>query len=143
MKAQLSHVHWGRILRTGVLVVILVIVLDTILSYLIFLVWGQLDHGQIASQVALWSTHILAFFLIVSGGVSVARRVERAAPLHGLLVGLVVALILFLLSRGFGDPVPVVLREFVLDVVAGWLGGVLGSRARKKTYPSGVLFCSH
>jgi hypothetical protein len=48
MKAQLSHVHWGRVLLIGVLAIILVIMLYAILSYLIFLVWGQLDHGQIA-----------------------------------------------------------------------------------------------
>jgi hypothetical protein len=31
MKAHLSQVHWGRVLLTGVLVVILVLILNTVL----------------------------------------------------------------------------------------------------------------
>jgi putative membrane protein (TIGR04086 family) len=142
MKAQLSRVHWSRVLGTGVLVFILVTLLDAILSFLIFLVWGQLDHGQIASQVAIWSTNFLAFLLTVAGGVWIARKIERepplhsSAPLHGLLVGLFVALASLLLSLvfsgSFGSFV-VVLVDVALFVVAGWLGGVLGSRVWKKT----------
>jgi hypothetical protein len=135
--------HWSRVLGTGLLVFILVTVLDAILSYLIFLVWGQLDHGQIASQVALWSTYLLAFLLTVAGGVWIARKIERepplhsSAPLHGLLAGLVVALAsLFLslvFSGSFGSNVLEVLVDVALFVAAGWLGGVLGSRVWQKS----------
>ena len=145
MKAQFSHVHWGRVLLTGVLVAILVVILNTVLLWLASNVWGppSLAH-PIAYQVASWSTSILAILLTVGGGGWVARRVERAAPLHGFLVGLVAALILFPFSpaltnflggayRGRLDMLAVALGTFFLMVAAGWLGGVLGNRGRAKS----------
>ena len=133
MKAQLSQVHWGRVLLTGVLVVILVVILNTVLLVLATHVWSQPDQAQIAIQVSSWSTYILLLLLTGSGAVWVAVKVEREAPLHGLLVGLVVGLILFLLSRGFGSPVLLALVTLVLNAAAGLLGGVLGSRGRERS----------
>jgi len=133
MKAQLSQVHWGRVLLTGVLVVILVVILNTVLRLLAAHVWGQPDQAQIAIQVSSWSTYILLLLLTGSGAVWVAGKVEREAPLHGLFVGLVVGLILFLLSRGFGSPILVALVTLVLNAAAGLLGGVLGSRGRGRS----------
>ena len=129
MKAELSRVHWGRVLLTGVLVVILVVILNTVLFWSIGLVWHQPDR-QIIYQVVSWSTSILALLLTVGGAVWVARRVERRAPLHGFLVGLVAALILLPLGKAFIDLMALVI--FVLMVAAGWLGGVLGSRVRRR-----------
>ncbi len=133
MKAQFSHVHWGRVLLTGVLVAILVAILTTVLFLLAIYVWG--DQAPIAFQVTFWGHSILALLLTVGGGVWVARKVEREAPLHGLLVGLVAALILFLFSvfqvRFY--LVPLETYVLILMVVAGWLGGVLGSRGREKS----------
>jgi putative membrane protein (TIGR04086 family) len=63
------------------------------------------------------------------GALRVARRVEHAASLQGFLVGVVVALISFLLDVAFSmriDPVGLVL--YALMVAAGLLGGILGSR---------------
>ncbi len=133
MKAQFSHVQWGRVLQAGILVVIL--------DFILGLVWGLLAiQAHIAFQVFIWGTYILEFLLIVGGGIWVARKVESAAPLHGFLVGLIVALISFLFSfcslfsgQSFGSFVLVVLGYFVLDVAGGWLGGVLGSRGREKS----------
>ncbi len=133
MKAQLSQVHWGRVLLTSVLVVILVVILNTVLRVLATHVWGQPDQAQIAIQVSSWSTYILLLLLTGSGAVWVAGKVEREAPLHGLFVGLVVGLILFLLSRGFGSPILVALVTLVLNAAAGLLGGVLGSRGRGRS----------
>ncbi len=133
MKAQLSQVHWGRVLLTGVLVVILVVILNTVLLVLATHVWSQPGQAQIAMQVSSWSTYILLLLLTGSGAVWVAGKVEREAPLHGLLVGLVVGLILFLLSRGFGSPVLLALVTLVLNAAAGLLGGVLGSRGRERS----------
>ncbi len=145
MKVHFSHVHWGRVLLTGVLVAILVVILSGGLVLLAIHVWGPPDQAhQIAYLVASWSTSILAILLTVGGGVWVARKVEREAPLHGFLVGLVAALILFLFSpafpnflqgayRGRLDLLVVALGTFFLMVAAGWLGGVLGSRGREKS----------
>lgn len=144
MKAQFSHMHWGRVLLTGVLIVILVVILNTVLFLLASSVWGLSPQTEIVYQVASWSTSILAILLTVGGAVWVARKVEREAPLHGLLVGLVAALILFIFNpsltnffqgayRGRLDLLVEALGTFFLMVAAGWLGGVLGSRGREKS----------
>jgi len=132
MKALFSDVHWGRVLLTGVLLVILDVILNTVLLLLATHIWSQSDQAQIAIQVSSWSSYILVILLTVGGAVWVARKVEREAPLHGLLVGLVVALILLILSVGFGSSLLMALLTFDLNLAAGWLGGVLGSRGRKK-----------
>jgi len=132
MKALFSDVHWGRVLLTGVLLVILDVILNTVLLLLATHIWSQPDQAQIAIQVSSWSSYILVILLTVGGAAWVARKVEREAPLHGLLVGLVVALILLIISVGFGSPLLMALLTFDLNLAAGWLGGVLGSRGRKK-----------
>jgi len=132
MKALFSDVHWGRVLLTGVLLVILDVILNTVLLLLATHMWSQPDQAQIAIQVSSWSSYILVILLTVGGAAWVARKVEREAPLHGFLVGLVVALILLIISVGFGSPLLMALLTFDLNLAAGWLGGVLGSRGRKK-----------
>ena len=133
MKALFSYVNWGRVLLTGVLVVILVVILNTVLLLLTTRVWGQPDQAQIAIQFSSWITYILLLLLTFGGAVWVALKVEREAPLHGLLLGLVVALILFLLSLGFGSSVLFALLTFVLNVAAGLVGGFLGGRRQGKS----------
>lgn len=129
MKADLSRVHWSQVLSTGVLVVILLFILDLILTFLYI-------AAHLVLQVYLGSAYLLEFLLIIGAGIWVARKAEGAGPLHGLLVGLVVALMGILFSlvmrRSFGSSALVVLGEFALDVAAGWLGGVLGSRVRER-----------
>ena len=130
MKAQFTLMQWGRILMTGVLVVILVIILNTVSLVLASHVWSQPDQAQLAIQVSAWSTYILLLLLTFGGAVWVARTVEREPLLHGLLVGLVVGLVLCILSMGFGNPILMALLVLVLNMAAGCLGGVLGSRGR-------------
>lgn len=129
MKAQFSYVQWGRVLQTGILIAILDFILNLALVFLTFHIWGQPDQYQIVRQVTFWRIFIVDILLTVGGGVWVARKVKRAAPLHGFLVGLVAALIFFLLGPAFDL---VTLVSFVLTVAAGWLGGVLGSRVRRR-----------
>ena len=136
MNVHIAHVRWSQVLLTSVGVVILVVILNTVVAFLVFRVGGQLDHGLIAMKLDLSIATILDFLVIVGGGVTVARKVESEAPLHGLLVGLLVALIFFLLNWGFsgfiGSLVLLALGEFVLAIVAGWLGGLLGSRGLRR-----------
>jgi hypothetical protein len=150
MNAHFSHVHWGRILLTDVLIVILVIILNTVLFLLATNIWGPPSQSENVYQVTFWSTSILGILLTVGGAVWVARKVEREAPLHGFLVGLVAALILFIFNpaitnffqgafRGRLDLLMMALGTFFLMVAAGWLGGVLGSRGREKSEPGGLL----
>ena len=130
MKAHFSQMHWSRVLLTGVLLVILDVILNTVLLVLATHVWSQPDQAQIAIQVSSWSTYILLLLLTFGGAVWVARTVGREALVHGLLMGVVVGLILCLLSLGFGSPVLRALVTFVLIMAAGFLGGLLGSRGR-------------
>ncbi len=130
MKAHFSQMHWSRVLLTGVLVVILVVILNTVLLVLATHLWSQPDQALIAMQVSAWSTYILLLLLTFGGAVWVARTGEREPLLHGLLMGVVVGLILCFLSLGFGSPVLRALVTFVLIMAAGCLGGLLGSRGR-------------
>ncbi len=123
--------HWGLVLGTGILVAILVVILEIVLIRLISLVWGQPDQYLIDRQVTLLGTYAVEFLLTFWGGVWIARKVERNAPLHGFLVGLAAALILDLLCSSSFDLVTVLF--FVLTVAAGLLGGVWGSRRRKQS----------
>jgi putative membrane protein (TIGR04086 family) len=135
MKARLARVHWALVVKTAVLVYIATFILGLALSFplLAFLDWSRLD-SQSASQA---SSLISAFFVFVVtgyGALRVARRVESAALLHGFLVGLVVALISFLLDLLFIRAIELVgLGLYVLMVAAGLLAGALGSRRREQS----------
>lgn len=143
MKAELSRVHWGQVMLTGLLVAIQVYILTTVVVWLLFAfhVLGQPNQSLPVIQVADWSLYLLvAIPLTVRGGLRVAHKLEREPPLHssaslhGLLVGLVAALILVgpYFLGGLHLAMFVVLGTFVLTVAAGWLGGVWGSRGRER-----------
>ena len=135
MKAQFSHVRWGRVLLTGVLLYILIFIFSLGLSLLLlaFLNWGHVDPHS-AFQAFTWITALLVLGVTGYGASRVARKVESAAPLHGLLVGLVVALISLLLGLVFRREINLVgLVLSVLVVAVGWLGGVLANRGRAKS----------
>jgi len=103
---------------------------------------GPIPRTELVYLVTSWSTSILAILLTAGGAIWVAHKVENGAPLHGLLVGLVAALMLLITNpnltnffqggyRGRLDLLLVALGTFVLTVAAGWLGGILGSRGRE------------
>ena len=142
MKARFSHVRWGGILLTSTLVIMLAVILNTVLLLLASYVWGP--QTLFVLLVASWSTSILTILLTGGAAIWVGRKVEREAPLHGLLIGLVAALILLIFNplltdffqgayRGRLDLLVAPLGTFFLMVAAGWLGGVLGSRGREKS----------
>jgi hypothetical protein len=143
MKVHFSQVHWDRVLLTGVLVVILVLILDEVLLWLTGYVWGPQSRTEVVYHVIAWSRSMLAILLTAGGAVWVARKGEKEVPLHGFLVGLVAALIFFSMNpdvtnffqgafHGRLDLLVRALLTFVLMVVAGWLGGLWDSRERKK-----------
>jgi putative membrane protein (TIGR04086 family) len=130
MKAQLSQVRWDRVLKTAVLIYILTFILGVGLSLLLpaVLNWGRVDPQNAVQAVSLIS-FLLVIVVTGYGAWRLARKVEHAASLQGFLVGVVVALISFLLDVAFSmriDPVGLVL--YALMVAAGLLGGILGSR---------------
>ena len=130
MKAAFSQIDWGRVLLTGVLLVVLFVILYIVLFVLTSHVWSQPDQVQTANSVSAWSTYILLLLLTFGGAIWVARTVESEPLVHGLLVGLVVGFIICLLSLGSGSPILRSLLTLVLNMAAGYLGGFLGSRRR-------------
>ena len=129
MRARLAQVRWALVLKTSVLVYLVTLILGLAVSFplLAFLGWARLDASR-AFQLSFLITAALIFAVTGYGALWVARRVERAALLHGFLVGLVVALLSFLLDLLF-HPVlePTGLILYVLMIAAGALGGVWGS----------------
>ena len=130
MKAHFWQMHWGRVLLTDVLVIIIVVILNMAVLLLASSIWGPPFQTESIYQITSWSTSLLAILLTAGGAVWVARTVERETLLHGLLVGMVVGLILLLLGLGFGTPLLMALLTFVLNMAFGFLGGILGSRGR-------------
>jgi putative membrane protein (TIGR04086 family) len=135
MKARRSRVHWDLVVKTAVLVYIVTFILGLGLSFplLAFLTWSRLS----SQSAFLASSLITTFFVIVVtgyGALRLARRVENAALLHGLLVGLLVALISLVLDVLFIRAIELLgLGLHVLMVASGVLGGVLGSRRHEQS----------
>jgi putative membrane protein (TIGR04086 family) len=130
VKAQLVQVRWDLVLKTSILVYILTFIFGIGLSLLLpaVLNWGRVD-AQNAVQAVSLITPLLVIVVTGYGAWRVARKVEHAALLQGFLVGVVVAVLSFLLDVAFSmriDAVGLVL--YALMVAAGLLGGILGSR---------------
>jgi putative membrane protein (TIGR04086 family) len=135
MNVQFSRVNWGRVLLISVLLDVLIFILNLVLSFFFFafLNWDRLNP-HISIQVFSLITTVLVVLLTAYCALRVARKVESAAPLHGFLVGLVAALILFLVGLIFtGGFDLVAIIPYVLMVAAGWIGGVLGNRGREQS----------
>jgi putative membrane protein (TIGR04086 family) len=130
VKAQLVQVRWDLVLKTSILVYILTFIFGVGLSLLLpaVLNWGRVDAPNAVQAVSL-ITPLLVIVVTGYGAWRVARKVEHAALLQGFLVGVVVAVLSFLLDVAFSmriDAVGLVL--YALMVAAGLLGGILGSR---------------
>jgi putative membrane protein (TIGR04086 family) len=137
-RARLAQVGWALVLKTSVLVYLVTLVLGLAVSFplLAFLGWARLDSSR-ALQVSFLITALLVIAVTGYGALWVARRVERAALLHGFLIGLVVALLSFLLDLLFRPVLePTGLILYVLMIAAGALGGALGSRRREQSLPN-------
>jgi putative membrane protein (TIGR04086 family) len=130
MKAQLSQVRWDLVFKTSILIYILTFILGIGLSLVLPVVvtWSHIDPQSAVQAVSL----IGALLVVVVTGYGawwVARKVEHGALLQAFLVGVVVALLSFLLDVAFSMRIdPIGLVFYALMVAAGWLGGILGSR---------------
>jgi putative membrane protein (TIGR04086 family) len=135
MRAYLAQVRWALVLKIALLLYLVTLVLGLALSFplLAILDWARLDASR-AFQLSFFITAVLV--IAVTGFVAlwVARRVERTPLVHGVLVGLVVALLSFLLDLLFRPAVELTgLALYVLMITAGALGGALGSRRREQS----------
>jgi hypothetical protein len=122
-------------LKAAVLVYIATFALGIALSFplLVFLSWVGLSSDS-ALQVSYLVSVLLVIVVTGYGAWWVARRaVVGAAVLHGVLVGLVVAVMSCVLDVAFSRAISLVgMVLYGLMVVAGWLGGVLGVQRRKQ-----------
>ena len=141
VKARFSQVHWGIVFKAAVVVYVATFVLGIALSFplLAFLGWVRLSSDR-ALQVTFPVSVLLVVVVTEYGAWRVARRAVGAALLHGVFVGLVVAIISCVLDVLFSKAISVVgVLLYVLMVAAGLLGGVLGGRRHEKMWvPSPV-----
>lgn len=129
MVKGLSSVRWGRILLASVATHVVNLVV-TVLTVVVYAMVSTLPSGgepdfvdQLAGGTATWGVPVLTFF----AAAWVARKVEaETTVLHGLLVGLLVAVIFGLAFFWPFDLATLVL--FALMVAAGPLGGLVGRR---------------
>ncbi len=130
MKAQLSQMYWKRVLLIGALIVIVIFILNIVLLVIANHIWSQPDQAQIVIGVTSWSIYILLLVLTFGSALWVARTVQKEPLVNGLLLGTVVGVLICILSLGFGSPILRSLVALVLNMTAGYLGGLLGSRGR-------------
>ena len=133
MRARLAQVRWILVVTTAALIYIVPLLLGLALSFplLVMLTWVHLDPAR-AMRISVVISTLVVIIVTGAGALTVARRVERAALLHGFLVGLVVALLSLLLDLLFHPSLePVGLILYGLMVTAGLLGGLLGSRGQE------------
>ena len=113
-----AGIHWLRILLGGFLAEVSVIALVIPVS----LLFGK----QTIPSTALLGS-LLACFLFA---LWVARRVDSRFVLHGILVGLVAALIYVALTRGRPEPAAYLVAHG-LKIIGGAAGGFVASRQQK------------
>jgi hypothetical protein len=137
MTDLLSKVRWGRVLVAGMVthVANVVVAVPLVVVYTLVAVGPQREPSggitdSLASQVATWPVPILT----LSAAAWVARKVRpETASLHGLLVGLLVAVIFGVIYFGPFDLWGLLL--FALMIAAGFVGGLIGraEEQRKET----------
>ena len=131
MKVQLTEVRWGRVLLASGLVVIVTIFLNYIVFLFVLMIWGQTGHIPDVFLNGICSSSVLIILLTLVSALWVARTVGGQPQLHGLLVGLIAAFLLFVITSGFrGEFIFLAVITTILTIEAGWFGGFLGSRRR-------------
>jgi len=132
MTNQVSQIKWGRALLTGVVVYVLSFLLIFLIVSTYAMVLGIQARGApdqtmiqaFANRHAPWIGPVCLVLFTFLGASWLARRVDAASQLHGLVVGILVGAInLILAGFGISD-----LIATVLIVAAGWLGGNLAAR---------------
>jgi ATP/ADP translocase len=132
MTTQLSQIKWGRVLVTALAVSVLSFLLVFLIvtgyaTFLAFQARGAPDQALIqafANQYAPWIGPLGLILFTFLGAIYVARRVENAVRLHGLLVGALVSLV-NLIFDGLSLSA---LSIAILTIAAGWLGSSLKMR---------------
>jgi hypothetical protein len=115
--AKIAQIHWGRVLLGGFLAELMVFAIVFPTRHL---------FGQQAFLVSILIASALMPFLFA---VWVGRRIDSRFVLHGVLVGLVAALIY--MGLAWGQPQPLLYKiAHGLKLVGGAAGGIVASRRR-------------
>jgi len=126
MSNQLSQIKWVRVVLAALVVYILgfVTVFAIVTGYasvLAFQARGAPDQALIqtfANQYAPWIGPAALFVFTLLGARHVAKRVDAAISLHGVILGVLAGLVNLLLD-GFSLNA---LVSLILAIGAGWLG---------------------
>jgi len=132
MTAQLSQIKWGRVLLTTAAVYILsflmvFLIITAYATYLAFQARGAPDQVMItafANQYAPWIGPISLILFTALGAMWMARRLEAAVPLHGVILGVLASLVNIIFDGLSLNS----LLTTILTVAAGWLGAQMSAR---------------
>jgi putative membrane protein (TIGR04086 family) len=127
-----AKILWFRVLITGLAIVLSVFLLLMLVTLIYGLVQGFKERGapdtelinQFAENLWQWLSPLLLVVLAYFGGTLTSRKAGSLYILHGVLVGIVVALFSFLETKLFGGGLD--LREglyLLFYIVAAGLGG--------------------
>jgi NO-binding membrane sensor protein with MHYT domain len=128
---------WGRILVAGIGTQAAVLLVITLVATgyafkLAFEVQGAPDQtriGQFAEYLGRSYWWVLQILLTAPAAAWAVRKVQSSHQLHGVLIGLVVAVTGFVMSFTMSFRT---IAEFALTVGAGWLGGAMAAHHRMK-----------
>jgi len=132
MTAQLSQIKWGRVLLTTAAEYILsflmvFLIVTAYATYLAFQARGAPDQVMItafANQYAPWIGPISLILFTALGAMWMARRLEAAVPLHGVILGVLASLVNIIFDGLSLNS----LLTTILTVAAGWLVAQMSAR---------------
>ena len=132
MTTLFSRIKWGRVILTTLAVYVLsfltvFIVVTLYAGYLGFQARGAPGPAMItafADQYAPWIEPISLILFTILGAIWMARRIETAVPLHGVILGALTSLVNIIFD---GLSLNAILTT-ILTVAAGWLGSKLNAR---------------
>jgi hypothetical protein len=116
----LAGIHWVRALIGGFLAEVAVFAVVLPLSFVL----GQRSLLYTAPVASLAACFVLALWVV--------RGVDSRFVLHGVLVGVVAALLYIALTRAQPEPLAYVVAH-VLKIFGGAAGGLVGGRGRGAT----------
>ena len=132
MTAQLSQIKWRRVILTTLMVYVLsflttFLIVTGYAFILAFQARGAPDQGMIQSFANQYAPRIGPISLIVFtvlGVMRMARRLEAAVPLHGVILGALASLVNIVFDGVSLNS----LLTTILTIAAGWLGAQMGPR---------------
>lgn len=132
MTTQLSQIKWGRVIMTALVVSVAgflatFLIVTIYASILAFQARGAPDTTMItafADQYAPWIGPISLILFTFLGALHLARRVDNAVTLHGIVLGVLVSLANIVLD-GLSLRA---LAVTILIIAAAWIGSMLRAK---------------